>query len=280
MFTKIRAGKFFSNFLIYAFLIGIAAFTVLPFIWMVSTSTKPPDQIFTSPPIFISSQANLSAYEYMFKNYHLERIVANSFTIAATYALGSVIFCAMGGFGFALYKFPGRNFLFSFLLATMIVPGAVTMVPLYFIMQKFGWINTFLPLIVPGLANAFGIIYMRQYISTISPELLDAARIDGASELGIFTNIILPISMPAIVSLGLIFFMGQWNSFLEPLIYLKSPSNFTLPLVIQSLVGPVGKTLWAAYMATSVVSVVPLLIIFLLFQRRFMEGIMSGAVKG
>jgi ABC-type glycerol-3-phosphate transport system permease component len=216
----------------------------------------------------------------MFKEYALVRTVANSFIIAATYAVGSVIFCALGGFGFASYRFPGRNVLFSFLLATMIVPGAVTMVPLYYIMQNLKWIDTFLPLIVPGLANAFGIIYMRQYISTISSELLDAARIDGANEPRIFTSIILPIASPAIISLGLIFFMGQWNSFLEPLIYLKSQANFTLPLVIQSLVGPTGRTLWANYMATSVVSVVPLLIIFLLFQRRFMEGIMSGAIKG
>jgi ABC-type glycerol-3-phosphate transport system permease component len=278
--TRARWMKTVTNILIYAFLIGIALFTILPFLWMVSTSTKPPDEIFTSPPIFISTKANLDSYKYMFENYHLERIVANSFTIAASYALGSVLFCALGGFGFALYKFPGRNFLFSFLLATMIVPSAVTMVPLYFIMQKLKWIDTFLPLIIPGLANAFGIIYMRQYISTISTELLDAARIDGASEVNIFTSIILPIASPALISLGLIFFMGQWNSFVDPLIYLKSPQNFTLPLVIQSLVGPVGRTLWAAYMATSVVSVIPLLIIFLLFQRRFMEGIMSGAVKG
>lgn len=278
--TRPRWMKLVTNVLIYAFLIGIGIFTILPFLWMVSTSTKPPDEIFTAPPIIISAHASLDSYIWMFQHYHLERIVANSFTIAATYALGSVLFCALGGFGFALYKFPGRNFLFSFLLATMIVPSAVTMVPLYFIMQKLKWIDTFLPLIIPGLANAFGIIYMRQYISTISTELLDAARIDGASEVNIFTSIILPIASPALISLGLIFFMGQWNSFLDPLIYLKSPQNFTLPLVIQSLVGPVGRTLWAAYMATSVVSVIPLLIIFLLFQRRFMEGIMSGAIKG
>jgi ABC-type glycerol-3-phosphate transport system permease component len=278
--NRLRLKKRLTSLVIYVFLFGIGAFTILPFIWMVSTSTKPPDEIFTSPPIFISANANLSSYAYMFQQYHLERIVANSFTIASLYALGSILFCALAGFGFAAYKFPGRNALFSFLLATMIVPNAVTMVPLYFIMQNFKWIDTFLPLIVPGLANAFGIIYMRQYISTISSELLDAARIDGASEPRIFTSVILPISAPALISLGLIFFMGQWNSFLEPLIYLKSPMNFTLPLVIQSLVGPVGRTLWAAYMATSVVSVIPLLIIFLLFQRRFMEGIMSGAVKG
>jgi ABC-type glycerol-3-phosphate transport system permease component len=278
--NRLRLKKRLTSLVIYVFLIAIGSFTILPFIWMVSTSTKPPDEIFTSPPIFISANANLSSYAYMFEQYHLERIVANSFTIASIYALGAVLFCALAGFGFAAYKFPGRNALFSFLLATMIVPSAVTMVPLYYIMQNFKWIDTFLPLIVPGLANAFGIIYMRQYISTISSELLDAARIDGASEPRIFTSVILPISSPALISLGLIFFMGQWNSFLEPLIYLKSPMNFTLPLVIQSLVGPVGRTLWAAYMATSVVSVIPLLIIFLLFQRRFMEGIMSGAVKG
>ncbi len=277
---SLRLKRLFEDVLIYGLLIGVAVFMILPFIWMVSTSTKPPDEIFTVPPIFISAHASLDSYVYMFQTYNLGRIVSNSFIIALEYTALALFFCAMGGFGFAMYRFPGRNWMFSFLLATMIVPSAVTMVPLYLIMRNLGWIDTFWPLVVPGMANAFGIIYMRQYISSISPELLDAARIDGAGELHIFTSVVLPIITPGLTSLGLIFFMGQWNNFVEPLIYLKTQANFTLPLVIASLVGPVGRTLWSAYMATSVVSILPLLLIFLVAQRSFIEGIMSGAVKG
>jgi ABC-type glycerol-3-phosphate transport system permease component len=170
--------------------------------------------------------------------------------------------------------------LFGFLLATMVIPGVVTLVPVYLLMRDLQWINTFLPLIIPGAANAFGIFFMRQYISTISEDIMDAARIDGAGEFGIFWRIIVPIIMPGLVSLGLIFFMGAWNAILGPLIYLKSPELFTLPLVIRSMTSPVGRTIYDTQMAASVISIIPLLIIFLIFQRRLMEGIAAGAVKG
>jgi ABC-type glycerol-3-phosphate transport system permease component len=135
-------------------------------------------------------------------------------------------------------------------------------------------------MIIPGAANAFGIFFMRQYISTLSDELLDAARIDGASEFALYWRIALPIVAPGLTSLGLIFFMNAWNSFLWPLVTLKSQENFTLPIVIRSMIGPVGRTVYDVQMAASVISVIPLLIIFLIFQRRFVEGITAGALKG
>jgi len=153
-------------------------------------------------------------------------------------------------------------------------------VPLYIIMRDLHWIDTFWPLIIPGAANAFGIFFMRQYIATVSDELLDAARIDGASEPAIYFRIILPIIAPGLTSLGLIFFMGSWNAFQWPLVILKSPENFTLPLVIRSMIGPVGRTVYDVQMAASLISLVPLLIIFLIFQRRYFEGITAGAVRG
>lgn len=154
------------------------------------------------------------------------------------------------------------------------------MVPTFVIMREFGWVNKFWPLIVPGAANAFGIFFFRQYISTINDELMDAARIDGASEFGIFLRIILPIITPGMVSLGLIFFMASWNNYLGPLIYLKSPENWTITLAINALNGGAGLTYWGPQMAMSVISMIPLLIIFLVFQRRFVEGITAGAIKG
>jgi ABC-type glycerol-3-phosphate transport system permease component len=191
-----------------------------------------------------------------------------------------LFFCALGGYGFAKFKFPGQASLFAFLLGTMVIPNAVTLIPVYLIMRDLNWIDSFLPLIIPGAASAFGIFFMRQYISSLSEEIMDAARIDGAGEFSIFWQIVVPIIAPGLTSLGLIFFMASWNDFMGPLIYLKSQVNFTLPLLIRSMIGPVGRTVYDVQMAASVISLVPLLIIFLVFQRRFLEGITAGAVKG
>ncbi len=268
-----------SKTTLYGLLTLTALFMILPFIWMLSTSFKSQDEIFVSPPIIISRNMSLDGYRYII-DFGVLRSLWNTFFVAFSSTIVSLFFCSLGGYGFAKYRFPGRNLLFSFLLATMIVPYAVTMVPLYVIIQKIGWMNTFLPLIVPGAANAFGVFFMRQYISTISDELLDAARIDGCSEFGIFTRVILPIIIPGLTSLGLIFFMGAWNNYLGPLIYLKSPKKFTLPLFMMQMTGPPGFSMYREWMGVAVVSVVPLLIIFLIFQRRFTEGITAGAIKG
>ena len=265
---------------LYAVLIAISVFMILPFIWMVSTSLKLPQDIFGYPPRFIPKNPTLQNFIYIFQDANIGRVLWNTFFIAITATLLSVFFTALGGYGFAKFEFPGKRFLFAILLATMIIPGAVMMVPSFVIMRKLGWVDTFLPLIIPGAANAFGIFFFRQYISTISNDLMDAGRIDGASEFGIFTRIIVPIIMPGMISLGLIFFMGSWNNYLGPLIYLKSPEKHTITLAINSLTGGAGLTRWGEQMATSVVSLIPLLIIFLIFQRRFVEGITAGSVKG
>jgi ABC-type glycerol-3-phosphate transport system permease component len=269
------------NLLLYAILIGISIFMLLPFIWMLSTSLKPENEIFRLPPVVISPNFNLDAYRNLIEQRNILRIVANTFIIAAGATLLQLFFCALGGYGFAKFTFKGREKLFAILLATMIVPFTVLMVPLYIIMLNLNWINTFWPMIIPGAASAFGIFFMRQYISSVSDELLDAARIDGAGEFAIFRRIILPIIMPGLTSLGLIFFMGAWNNFMWPLVILKSPDNFTLPIAIRSYVGGViGRPVFNLQMAASIISILPLLIIFLSFQRRFVEGITAGAVKG
>jgi ABC-type glycerol-3-phosphate transport system permease component len=279
MLTR-RLSLLLTDVLMYGLLIGVSFFMILPFIWMVSTSLKPPDEIFTIPPIIISKHSSLNAYAYLQQQYHILNIVKNTFVIAFSATVLRLFFCALGGYGFAKFKFPGQGPLFAFLLSTMVIPSAVTLVPIYIIMRNLKWIDTFWPLIIPGAANAFGIFFMRQYIMSVSNELMDAARIDGAGEFTIFWRIILPIIAPGLTSLGLIFFMGSWNDFIGPLIYLKSPEHFTLPLIIRSLIGPVGRTVYDVQMATSVISLIPLLIIFLIFQRRFVEGITAGAIKG
>jgi len=279
MFTR-RLSLWLTDALMYGLLISVSAFMILPFIWMISTSLKPPDEIFAIPPIIISPNSSLKAYAYLQEQYNILGIVKNTFVIAFSATILRLFFCALGGYGFAKFKFPGQGALFAFLLGTMVIPGAVTLVPVYIIMRDLKWIDTFWPLIIPGAANAFGIFFMRQYIMSVSNELMDAARIDGAGEFTIFWRIILPIIAPGLTSLGLIFFMGSWNDFIGPLIYLKSPEHFTLPLIIRSLIGPVGRTVYDVQMAASVISLIPLLIIFLIFQRRFVEGITAGAIKG
>lgn len=272
--------KIITDILLYTFLIFISIFMILPFVWMLSTSFKLPQDIFGYPPRLIPEIPILDNYLYIFQEKNLLRILANTFFVALSTTLLSLFFTALGGYGFAKFNFWGKNILFALLLATMIIPGAVMMVPSFVIMRELGWVDKFWPLIVPGAANAFGIFFFRQYISTINDELMDAARIDGASEFKIFWSIILPIIAPGMTSLGLIFFMRSWNDYLGPLIYLKSPERHTITLAINALSGGAGLTAWGEQMAMSVVSLIPLLIIFLIFQRRFVEGIMAGAVKG
>jgi len=276
--SGLRVKRLLENVLLYGFLVTVAVFMLLPFVWMLSTSLKPADEIFGFPPIIISRNFNLSSYRYLVTEYNIVRILGNSLLVSMSFTLLSLFFCSLGGYGFAKYSFPGRGGLFVFLLATLMIPFVVTMVPLYLIMRDLTWIDTFWPLIIPGAANAFGIFFMRQFISTIPDELLDAARIDGASEFGIYWRIIVPVVSPGLISLGLIFFMGAWNDFLWPLVILKSPEHFTLPLLIRSLIGPVGRTVYNVQMAASIISIIPLLVIFLAFQRRFIEGVTAGAL--
>lgn len=268
-----------GQILLYTLLGITSVFMMLPFVWMLSTSFKPQDEIFRNPPVLVSSRMTLEGYRYIVANGAL-RALWNTLLIATSSTLLSLFFCTLGGYGFAKFRFPGRGAMFAFLLGTMIIPGAVTMVPTYVLMVRLKWVDTFLPLIIPGAANAFGIFFMRQYISTISDELLDAARIDGCSEFGIFWRIILPICTPGLISLGLIFFMRSWNDYLGPLIYLKSPAKFTLPLLMMEMQGPPGFSAYREWMGVAVISTVPLLLLFLIFQRRFTEGITAGAIRG
>ncbi|TET35688.1 MAG: carbohydrate ABC transporter permease [Anaerolineales bacterium] len=276
---KLRSS--FSTFFIFAGLILLSVFMMLPFIWMLSTSFKPYEEIFGMPPVLFSPNMSLDGYRFIFGEINALRALGNTALVSTAATAASLFFCTLGGYGFAKFRFPGRKILFSFLIGTMVVPYAIFIVPSYIMMVKyFGWFNTYLPLIIPGAANAFGIFFMRQYISTVNDEIMDAARIDGASEFAIFWRVILPIVRPGMVTLGLISFMATWNNYLLPSIYLKKQELFTLPLLMLQMQGPAGYTQYREWMALATISVVPLLILFLFFQRRFVEGITAGAVAG
>jgi ABC-type glycerol-3-phosphate transport system permease component len=266
--------------LAYVSLTLICLFMIFPFAWMLVSSFKPFEEIFAGNT-FLPQNPTLRNYTSLFEQANAWRKIWNSFFIATTSTVLSVFLCALGGYAFAKFRFPGRGFLFSFMLASMAIPFAVIMVPLFIMMRNyFHWIDTPLPLIIPGAANAFGIFFMRQYMSTLPDELLDAARVDGASEFGIFWRIVLPISIPALVSLSIIFFMASWNNFLWPIAVLRSPDQQTVPLMLNSLQGPPGRTAFDVLMAGSVVSLIPMLVVFLVLQRYLIGGITAGSVKG
>ena len=275
-----RSLDFGPKLIAYVALTVICLFMVFPFAWMLVSSFKPFEEIFAGNT-FLPQNPTLKNYASLFEQANAWRKIWNSFFIATTSTLLSVFLCALGGYAFAKFRFPGQGFLFGFMLASMAIPFAVVMVPLFIMMRNyFHWIDTPLPLIIPGAANAFGIFFMRQYMSTLPDELLDAARVDGASEFGIFLRVVVPISVPAIVSLGIIFFMASWNNFLWPIAVLRSPDQQTVPLMLNSLQGPPGRTAFDVLMAGSVVSLIPMLVVFLVLQRYLIGGITAGSVKG
>jgi ABC-type glycerol-3-phosphate transport system permease component len=275
-----RSLDFGPKLIAYVMLTLVCIFMVFPFAWMLVSSFKPFEEIFAGNT-FLPQHPTLKNYGSLFEQANAWRKIWNSFFIATAGTALSVFLCSLGGYAFAKFRFPGRSFLFSFMLASMAIPFAVVMVPLFIMMRNyFHWIDTPLPLIVPGAANAFGIFFMRQYMSTLPDELLDAARVDGASELSIFLRVVLPISIPALVSLSIIFFMSSWNNFLWPQAVLRSPDQQTVPLMLNSLQGPPGRTAFDVLMAGSVISLLPMLIVFLLLQRHLIGGITAGSVKG
>jgi ABC-type glycerol-3-phosphate transport system permease component len=263
----------------YLALAVISALMLFPFAWMLASSFKPFTEIFAGRS-FLPEHPTLANYASLFQQSDALRKVWNSLYIAALYTALAVFLCAMGGYAFAKFRFPGRGVLFGFLLATMAVPFAVIMVPLFIMMRNwFHWIDTPWPLIVPWAANAFGIFFMRQYMLSVPDDMLDAARVDGASELRIFLRLVLPVSRPGLASLAILFFVLKWNDFLWPLAVLRSDEVQTVPVMLAALQGPPGRTAFDVLMAGSVVSVLPMLVLFLLLQRHLVVGLTAGAVR-
>jgi multiple sugar transport system permease protein len=191
----------------------------------------------------------------------------------------TLLFCSMGGYAFACFEFRFKQPLFAFVLATMLLPSFMNMIPTFMIMDALGWIDQPRALYIPGAASAFGIFLMRQFVlSTVPRELIEAARMDGCSELGIYWRIVLPLLKPALGTLGLITFIASWNNFIGPLIVMRSPENYTLPLALRSLQSPVD-TEWGALMTGSAIATLPLLVLFALSSRQLIAGLTAGAVK-
>lgn len=275
------AGPVTMTFL-YVFLLVFALASAFPFYFMLVTSTYRTVDILRIPPPFWFGSAWMQNYTQLISKDGLPYFwtaVLNSLSIASVYTVAVLFFCSLGGYGFAKFRFPGRDALFTFLIATLMVPGALGLIPSFVVMRTLGWIETWYPLIVPGMANAFGIFWMRQYIESAVPnDMMDAARIDGAHEFGIYTGIVLPVIAPALGALAILTFMGKWNEFQFPLLILKAQETYTLPVALSTLRSLRGTEIGVQILGSSI-AIIPILIVFIMASRQFMAGLTAGAVK-
>lgn len=278
MSGKSRAAGW-HEWLFFAFLCISLIFTLFPFVWMISTSFKSPGEIFTETPTLIPSQPTLENFSNLLKSANLGRSFLNSLVFALGMTFLSVICNAMAAYGFAKLSFPGREKIFALLLLTMMVPGQVTMMPVFLILKTMGLLNTFTGLIIPGIASVFGIFMLRQFMRAIPEEILEAARIDGCSEFRIFFSIMLPLCRPILATLAIFSFIGAWNEFFWPLVIMLREDMQTLPVALANLNGQFN-TDWGLLMAGSVLVVVPVILVFLLAQKHYIKGIAAGGVKG
>lgn len=264
---------------IYFLLTLIAVVTFTPLLWMLSASFMPSGEANTFPPQFFPKTFTLEHYRVLFTRLNIGKYVVNSFLVSLGVTTFSTIVNSMAGYAFAKFRFRGRDQLFKFLIASMIVPAQVTMLPLFLMLNKMGLVNTYWGILVPGLASIFGIFLIRQYALSLPDSLLEAAKIDGASEAEIYWRIILPLTKPILVTLGLFTFMGTWNDFLWPLIIMTDDSMYTLPVALGNLMGEHAPDT-ELMMAGAVLTVLPILIVFLFVQKQYIKGIMAGSVKG
>jgi len=266
--------RIFIHLLLFAGL----AITLAPFIWMISTSFKSAESVFTFPPQWIPKHPTIEQYQALFREVNFLQFFKNSVIVAFGITLFSLFLNSLGGFAFAKHKFPGREKIFALLLATMMVPGQITMIPVFLMLKTVGLINSYWGLIIPAGASAFGIFLMRQFITTIPTDLIESARIDGCSEFRIYWTIILPLCKPVLAALGIFTFMGSWNAFLWPLIVMIKENMYTLPVALANLSGQ-HATKFGLLMAGAVVVVVPVLIVFIVAQRYVIKGVAVTGLK-
>ncbi len=259
---------------------GVALLFLIPFVWMISSSLKSNYQIFEVPPRLIPNPPQWDNYRNALTTLPFGRYMVNTAIISAVTIVGHLLSCTLIAYAFARLRAPGKDALFVVMLATMMLPYPVTMVPLYVLFQQLGWINTFLPLTAPAfLGSPFYIFLLRQFFMTIPRDFEDAAVIDGANTLQILWRVILPLSLPALATVAIFTFQASWNDFLSPLIYLQKPDLYTVTLGLQFF-RSTYTTNWAYLMAASMVTTAPVILVFFVAQRYFIEGITLTGVKG
>ena len=269
-----------SKWLLYTVVtLGFVA-VVTPFVWMILGSFKGQGELLRVPPTWWPETATLDNYRSLFSEESFLRYFFNSTVVAVVITVANVTFCSMVGYALAKLKFRGKKLVFGLVMGTLMVPGMVTFVPLFVLVANLGLVDTYPGLILPFLVTPFGVFLMRQFIIDLPDDLLDAGRIDGAGELRIFRQIILPLCGPGLATLGILTFLGSWNNFLWPLVVAQTQEHYTLPVALalfsnnQQFIPNSGVLL-----AGATVVVVPVLVVFLIFQRRFIEGIATTGIK-
>lgn len=262
----------------YLLLIAGAVLMVAPLLWMALASFKTLPEILRVPPTLLPESLHLDNYRTVLGDTAFVRYFLNSVLVAGITVASVLITSSMAGYAFAKFEFPGRRVLFVLVLATLMIPFQVRVIPLYVLASDLGLLDSYAGLVLPGLVDAFGIFLMRQYLQSIPSELIDAARVDGASELTIFVRIVLPLAKPALAALAIFSLVASWESFLWPLLVISSPDKYTLPLGLAQFSGRFV-TRVDLQMAASALTILPMLIVFLIMQRRFIEGMATAGMK-
>lgn len=278
--SRLQVGRLVQRAVLYLAVTAFALFMAQPFIWMVLTSLKTSDEVYRIPlSWWPDNPTNIRNYVQIFTERPFWLYILNSFYVAISATISTLIFSTLGGYAFAKLPVPGKEILFTLVLATIMLPFEVSAIPLYLIFSKIGLANTYLGLIAPEMVSILGIFLIRQFCETIPSDYLDAARIDGAGEVRVLWTVILPIITPAMVTLALIRFIATWNGFLWPLLITRDESLRTLPLALSFFSGFYG-TQYHLLAAAACVSVLPLLILFLFLQRQVVEGVALSGLKG
>lgn len=273
-----RRRSLLTRAILFATIAAICFLVLLPFIWMLATSLKPEQTIVTYPPTLLPDSITFDHYLDIWRRLNLSRLFLNTVIFAGSVTLISLLFDSLTAYALARLDFPGRHILFVLILVTLMLPFQVTLVPIFKLLADLGWINTYFGLIIPRATNAFGIFFLRQFFLSIPKDLEDAARVDGASELRIFFQIVLPLSVPSLLVLGFFHLMYNWNDLIWPLIIAGEPSMQTLPAGLASFMGA-HVVEYGLLMAGSVLALAPMVITFLVMQRRFVEGIATTGMK-
>jgi multiple sugar transport system permease protein len=281
MINQYRILRGFSRTAVYAAILAGAVVFIIPFLWMISTSLKQELKVFVFPPQFIPDPIMWENYRTAMVSQPFGRYTLNTVYVTLIGLVGNVGSCAIVAYGFSRLRFPGRDTLFLVMLSSLMIPFYAVMIPRFILFRYLGWIDTFLPLIVPYFfaASPIYIFLLRQYFSTIPKEMDESARIDGCDTWGIFLRIILPMSKPALGVIAILVFVNRWNWFLEPLIYIHRQENYVLSLGLSFFRGEHG-ALWHLLMAASTVTMLPCILLFFFFQRAFIQGIVITGVKG
>jgi multiple sugar transport system permease protein len=278
--TRARAIGTGGRVILGTLLVVLALIWLAPIVWTLSTSLRTPAQSFSLPPKWLPTDWAADNYRQVFERVPFADILANSVKVSVAIVLGQLVTASMAGYAFARLRFPGKDLLFILLMASLMVPGQATIIPVFLLIKWFGLADTLWSLIMPAWVTAFGVFFMRQAFMQIPQDLVDAAKIDGASQWGIFSRVFLPLSAGPMAVLAILSFNTFWNEFFRPLIFLSSQTNFTLPLGLVALQGYLGTGSLSIVLAGVVISMLPVLLIFVFAQRYVIEGIARTGVKG